>query len=88
MIKKVTLIDRLKIRLTGSAYLGNHKIYGCKESLPFYAFLCKEHGIVKNYVKGYAKRLECPLCVQNIRKTTYINGQIIMETPLPTYLFT
>jgi hypothetical protein len=88
MLKEVTIIDRLKIRLTGSAYIGNHKKYGWKESLPFYAFLCREHGIVKNYSKGYTKRLECPLCIQNMRKTIYIQGQSILETPLPAYLFT
>jgi len=30
--------------------------------LPFYAFVCPEHGLVEDYPSGYTGRLKCPKC--------------------------
>jgi len=61
-------IQRLKLHLTGRAYIGHRKKPGWKEPLPFYKFRCPKHGIVEDYPHGYNERLDCPLCqIQRIR---------------------
>ena len=70
---RLKLIDRLKILLSGHLYVGDEIKEGWKEPLPFYVFICPKHGLVKNYAKGYDKRLECPLCAEEEkeREETY-----------------
>lgn len=58
----LNLIQSLKLRFLGQAYIGHRIRPGWNGSLPFYAFECQRHGIVVNYPHGYGQRLECPLC--------------------------
>jgi hypothetical protein len=53
----------LKIRLSGSVFIGNFRLPGWSDELPFYAFKCEKHGFVVNYPTGYEQRLICPFCV-------------------------
>lgn len=68
MNKEINFIDKVKIWIKGSAYMGNYQNDGWKGSLPFYRFKCNKHGIVENYAKGYSKRLVCPLCIKENNK--------------------
>jgi len=59
---KPTWKQRLHIQLWGNLYLGHYSQPGWSGELPFYAFRCRKHGIVVNYLYGYSERLECPKC--------------------------
>ena len=67
MDNRINLLNKLKLRLQGYIYLGVEIKEGWKESLPYYLFECPIHGIVKSYPKGYDQRLECPLCIEEIK---------------------
>ena len=64
MDERLKLLERIKLQLIGYSYHGEEKKEGWKEALPFYIFKCPIHGYVKNYVKGYNERLECPICLE------------------------
>ena len=66
MDEKLKLLERLKLGLSGQLYVGDQMKEGWKESLPFYLFKCPIHGLVKSYPKGHSKRLECPLCQEEL----------------------
>ena len=60
---KLTLLQRIKLRLLGYVYIGHYKLSETwRDSLPFYAFKCPKHGIVVDYPHGYYDRLDCPYC--------------------------
>lgn len=59
---KITLYQRLKLRLGHIVYLEHKTRPGWKGSLPFYAFRCKKHGIAEDYPHGHDERLYCPEC--------------------------
>lgn len=59
---RIRLLERLRIQLQGHVYVGDKLEEGWKEPLPYYAFKCPIHGIVYDYPHGYDKRLECPIC--------------------------
>ena len=42
--------------------LGKHSKIGWSGELPFYASLCKKHGVVVNYPQGHGQILRCPVC--------------------------
>lgn len=87
---RISLINQIKIKLMGKAYLYNDEQKGWEKSLPFYAFECPSHGIVVNYPHGFKKRLVCPKCLQELsinNHSLYISNvpkkdEIIMETNL------
>ena len=62
MHKEIGLLEKLKVSLQGYVYAGEEKKEGRRIPAPMYIFKCSKHGYVKNYVKGYNKRLECPQC--------------------------
>ena len=62
MHKEIGLLEKLKVSLQGYVYAGEEKKEGWRIPAPMYIFKCSKHGYVKNYVKGYNKRLECPQC--------------------------
>ena len=68
MDEKIEILKRLKISLSGHLYLGDQMKEGWKKSLPFYLFKCPIHGLVKSYPKGHSKRLDCPLCQEELLK--------------------
>ena len=68
MSNHIKLLERLKIQLQGHIVVGQEQRDGWKESAEFYMFKCPVHGYVKNYVKGYGKRLECPECLLEMKK--------------------
>ena len=52
----------LKLRLSGSVYIGDFMLPGWSGELPFYAFKCSEHGFVAHYPEGHDEILRCPFC--------------------------
>ena len=72
----LNLVQRLKLRFLGQAYIGHRIRPGWKGSLPFYAFECQRHGVVVNYPHGYSQRLECPLC-QN--EEDFLRSFLVLE---------
>jgi hypothetical protein len=91
MYKEIDFMDRIKILIKGSTYIGHYKNDGWKGSLPFYRFKCNKHGIVENYAKGYSKRLVCPLCIKENNKKIHrsqkqINdGLLLISKRHPTF---
>lgn len=59
---KLTLFQKIILKLNGRVFVGNRVKPGWRGSLPFYAFECDEHGLVEDYTHGYEERLECPKC--------------------------
>lgn len=68
MDSRLKLIDRLNLQLSGHIYIGEKKMAGWKEPLPFYTFKCPIHGYVTTYAMGHKKRLVCPLCIEELQK--------------------
>ena len=68
--KRIKLLERIRIQLQGHVYIGEEKKEGWKESVPFYMFKCPKHGYVKNYVKGFEERLECPECMKEMKEAS------------------
>ena len=66
MHKKIGFLEKLKVSLQGHVYAGEEKREGWRQPAPIYIFKCSKHGYVKNNVKGFNKRLECPLCMSDI----------------------
>ncbi len=64
---QLSLLQRIELRITGKAYIGQDQKQGWNGALPFYAFECPTHGLVTNYPMGYDKRLECPKCLDEAR---------------------
>ena len=63
---KIGLFERLKVSLQGHVFVGEEKREGWRKPASIYIFKCSKHGYVKSNVKGYNKRLECPLCLHDI----------------------
>jgi len=63
MDKRIKLLNRLKMQLSGYVYTGHRSRDGWRGELPHYQFECPIHGMVENYPSGYNQRLECPLCL-------------------------
>ena len=58
------LLERLRLRLGLSVYVGHRRRPGWRAPLPFYAFMCPRHGIVESYPQGHGKILRCPRCLE------------------------
>ena len=57
-----SVVERLRLRLGLSVYVGHRWRPGWREPLPFYAFRCPRHGVVLSYPQGYGETLRCPRC--------------------------
>lgn len=71
---RLKLLERIKLQLIGYGYQGEEIKEGWREPLPFYVFRCPMHGYVRNYVKGYEGRLECPICLEERRREITRSG--------------
>ena len=59
---KLTLIQKIKLKMNGRLYIEHRTRPSWKGSLPFYAFKCPVHGIVIDYPHGLEDDLACPIC--------------------------
>jgi hypothetical protein len=62
MDPRISLLNRLKMQLSGFVYVGDRRRDGWRGPLPHYVFRCPVHGLVESYPHGYDQRLECPKC--------------------------
>ncbi len=60
----LSLSQRIKLRLNGKVYVGDHREEGWKTNLPVFAFRCRKHGLQLGYPSGYAQLLLCPECIK------------------------
>ena len=67
MDKRIKLLNRLKMQLSGYAYTGYKSRDGWRGS-SHYQFECPIHGLVESYPSDYEQRLECPLCLAERRE--------------------
>ena len=65
---KLSLLQRLKLQLSGYVYVGDRQREGWKGPIPFYAFMCPIHGLVEDYPHYHSQRLECPECREEKRR--------------------
>ena len=61
--KDLTRYQRMMLARFKIVYLGDFSKPGWSGDLPFYAFRCKQHGLVVDYKHGHDERLSCPKCV-------------------------
>ena len=66
----ITLSDyqRFILWLQGYVIVGKIKKDGWRKEVNLYAFKCPKHGLVSSHVKGYAERLECPDCWEELKQ--------------------
>ena len=62
------LSQKIELRLFGCTYLGQRMENGWSSTLPYYAFICKKHGIQYGYPTGFSKTLLCPECIRSLQK--------------------
>jgi len=61
--KDLTMFQRLQLQINGDVAVGKHTRPGWSGDLTFYAFRCREHGLVCDYLHGHWETLSCPKCV-------------------------
>ena len=59
---KLNHLQKSILKLIGKVYVGDYQKDGWQESLPLYAFKCKEHGVQISYPTGWKKNLKCSSC--------------------------
>ena len=62
--ESLSWFQRFLIRIRGYAFVEHRIRPGWRAYIPFYAFKCKEHGIVVDYPHGHRGNLTCPKCSQ------------------------
>ena len=72
---KLNLIQRLKLQLVGHVYIGHFSKPGWSDTLPHYAFKCSKHGLVVAPTRGYKKRLDCPVCREEMKQSEENNQE-------------
>ena len=61
--KDLTMFQRLQLQISGDVPIGNFTRPGWSGDLTFYAFRCRKHGLVCDYLHGYDEVLSCPKCM-------------------------
>ena len=68
---KLSLLQRLQLRLYGVAPLPFKTRKDKDGKIMAYAFKCAVHGVVEDYINKNNKTLKCPLCAGKRVKYTY-----------------
>jgi len=63
-ILRLSLWQRLMLRIVGYAYLRHERREGWREPLPIFAVRCKEHGVYEDYPHGFRGYFRCPKCAE------------------------
>lgn len=61
---RLSLIQKIKMKINGRVYIEHRTRPGWKGSLPFYAFKCPAHGVVIDYTHGVDDYVACPKCFE------------------------
>lgn len=62
LLANLNFIQKMRISLFGSAFLGNHQRIGWMKPLPLYAFQCTKHGLQVGHPAGWKQSLICLTC--------------------------
>jgi len=63
---ELTFFQKLQISRYGQIPIGKQTRSGWKGPMMFYAFKCRKHGYVSNYVSG-TRTLRCPKCQESLK---------------------
>ena len=63
---KLTLWQRILLRVNSYVFVRYEKRAGWKGYLPIYVFKCKRHGLQESYPHGYDNRLDCLECLEEL----------------------
>jgi len=69
---KLSLLQRLRLRLFCCVYLRHEKREGWSGELPIYAVNCVKHGLYEDYPHGYSGRFNCPKCEEKHASTVKV----------------
>ena len=61
---KLTLIQKIKLKINGRVYIEHRTRPRWNRPLPFYAFKCPVHGIVIDYTHDVDDYVSCPKCFE------------------------
>ena len=64
MEMKLSLIQKIILKLNGRVCVDHRQLPGWSVPLPFYAFHCPEHGLVVNRSHGFYDYINCPKCLE------------------------
>jgi len=65
---KLSLWQKLQLRINGSGFLRWEKREGWNASLPIYAVKCKKHGLYEDYRHGHSETFQCSECLKDAKK--------------------
>ena len=61
-MRKLSLLQKIELRLYGQTYIGHKTKPGWSGSEPFYLVRCKKHGLFETYPQGHKRKMICPEC--------------------------
>ena len=61
---KLKTRQRISLKLLGNTEIGLLRRPSWSGSIPLYAFICKEHGLVASYPESHDEVLYCPYCIR------------------------
>lgn len=64
---KLTLFQKLRVKLFGSCKIGYIKEEGWRDKIPLFAFYCNKHGIISSVPMGFNQMLVCPSCLEEMK---------------------
>jgi hypothetical protein len=64
VVAGLSILQLLRLLITGSVLIDWMKFEGWKEKMPFYLIKCENHGYQLSYPSGFNKLLICPKCIK------------------------
>lgn len=64
IVSRLTITQQILFKIYGTIKIGQVRLSGWKEELPFYLFKCEKHGFQMTYPSGHSKELHCPVCLK------------------------
>ena len=61
-MRKLSLRQKVELKLFGKTCIGYKTKPGWSGYLPFYLVKCEKHGLFETYPEGYREKLVCPKC--------------------------
>jgi len=65
---RLSLRQRLMLRLRGYVYLRHEQHLGWRGPLPIYLVQCEKYGVFQDYPHGFTGHFHCPECFEEIMK--------------------
>ncbi len=64
ILSSMSFFQKMIFRLRGTVFIGEAKLEGWKDRIPFYLFKCEKHGYQIGYPSGYGMTLICIDCLR------------------------